>query len=243
MLDPKTTTRLLARLPGFRGTRLGEPYVYRWVDLEPTQRTWNELAERQGCALAAVAMPLAAGMGYLGGGEFGFSLGLLFSFWALPIMRSFGWGLAPRRDQEPVPKAVRREAYIEYAEDDFHFVLEVNGKAEIWQPWSLVRRFEKTAYWPMFGDAGESPFKTGWHAIAMTPDTGKPWMIGSTIEGESEVRARFTELDRRFSEFARADFMRAYEARKKSARSRAETDTDGSDTDVRPRREGVPRKL
>ncbi|MFX8899262.1 hypothetical protein ABTN01_19170, partial [Acinetobacter baumannii] len=83
---------------------------------------------------------------------------------------------------------MRREAYIEYADDDFYFVVEDNGKARIWQPWSLVRRFEKTAYWPMFGDAGKSPYETGWHAIAMTPDVGKPWMIGSSIEGEAALR-------------------------------------------------------
>ena len=168
---------------------------------------------------------------------------MLLAFWTLPIVSYAGFALTRRQDEEPVPKAVRREAYIEYAGEEFYFVLEVDGKAQIWQPWSLVRRFERTGYWAMFGDAGQSPYKTGWHAIAMTPDTGMPWLIGSTIEGEGVVRERFTALDARFSEFARAEFMRAYEARMKSAQSRAEVPTDGSEPERAPRREGVPRKL
>lgn len=243
MATPTNGTNHVAREAGFRGARLGEPYVYRWVDQEPTDKTWHELADRKGCAMAAAAIPIWAGLGWLIDGQFGFSLGLYLALMTGPIVMAIGFGRAKRHDKEPVPKAVRREAYIEYAEDDFHFVLEVNGKVDLWQPWSLVRRFEKTAFWPMFGDAGESPYKTGWHAIAMTPDTGKPWLIGSTIEGEGEVRARFTELDRRFSEFARADFMRAYEARKKSAQSRSDATGEDVHSDPSRRRDGVPPKL
>ena len=114
---------------------------------------------------------------------------------------------------------------IEYAEGNFYFVLEDDGKARIWQPWELVRQFEKVDYWSMFGDAGASPYKTGWHAIAMTPLVGRPWMIGSTIEGEAYVRERFTELDARFSADTRAQFMRAFEARKSSAERQTMTQT------------------
>ena len=34
---------------GYRGARLGEPYIYRWVDQEPTAQTWTDLAHRKGC--------------------------------------------------------------------------------------------------------------------------------------------------------------------------------------------------
>lgn len=223
--------------------RLGDPYVYRWVDQEPTRKSWADLAERKGCLLAVAAVPIWIYGGWLVAGSTGFGFGLLFAAWTAPIALQMGWDSAGRNDKEPVPRAVRREAYIEYANNDFHFVLEVDGKAIIWQPWSLVRRFEKTAFWPMFGDAGESPYKTGWHAIAMTPDSGQPWLIGSTIEGESVVRERFTALDARFSEFARADFMRAYEVRRRRAAAQLDMSADESVDETPPRRDGVPRKL
>lgn len=231
---------LVARPRGFNGARLGEPYVYRWIDLEPTDVSWNALAERQGCVVALALLPVFAGLGIASGAWFGLELGLLFWFWTVPIMQAIGFSSTKRSDQEPVPKTVRREAYIEYADDDFYFVVEDNGKARIWQPWSLVRRFEKTAYWPMFGDAGKSPYETGWHAIAMTPDVGKPWMIGSSIEGEAALRERFTALDDRFGEAARQKFMRAYEARKKSAAVASQN--EASSVGARAR-DGVPVKL
>lgn len=199
---------------GFRGARLGEPYVYRWVDQEPSKRTWTDLANRRGLLWVLIGLPVAWLAGLLFGGVGFFSIAVLLSAYIGVMLHGIGFSRSGRTDGEPVPKPVRREAYIEYREGDFHFVLEEDGKARIWQPWELVRQFEKVEYWPMFGDAGASPYKTGWHAIAMTPLIGAPWLIGSTIESESAVRERFTELDARFSADTRARFMRAYEARK-----------------------------
>lgn len=226
------------RTAGFRGVRLGPPYEYRWVDQHPTVKTWQDLAKRNGRLWAAAAVPIWAFGGWVLGGPFGLSCGLLFSFWTFPIALELGEGAAHRADEEPVPRAVRREAYIEYANDDFYFVLEVDGEPNIWQPWSLVRQFEKTAYWPMFGDAGASPYKTGWHAIAMTPDTGRPWLICSTIEGEAEVRERFTALDASFGPAARAAFMRAYELRKSPSRA-----SEGGGRPSGGRGDGIPKEL
>lgn len=228
------------RAAGYRGARLGEPYEYRWVDQEPTRTSWADLAERKGKLWAVAGFPIWACGGWVLGGPTGFGFGLLLAFWTLPIALGMGEEAAGRRDKEPVPRAVRREAYIEYADNNFHFVLEVDGKAVIWQPWSLVRQFEKTAFWPMFGDAGESPYKTGWHAIAMTPDTGRPWLIASTIEGEAEVRERFTSLDARFGPASRAAFMRAYDVRQRASQP---TSPAGGTRPSGNRADGVPKEL
>jgi len=211
--ESRTTVRRPAE-KGYRGTRLGSPYVYRWVDLEPTNRTWRNRSEWRsfwGAVLGFVLVSMAASFLW---GERGFILGSLFlgpfGMGAGGMVAQF-WG---RTDTEPVPKEVQREAYIEYDAGDFNFVLEEDGKVFFFQRWELVRQFEKVDYWAMFGDAGKSPYNTGWHAIVMTPLVGKPWLIASTIEGDAELRDRFTNLDARFSADTRAVFMRALEARK-----------------------------
>jgi hypothetical protein len=230
---------------GFRGARLGEPYIYRWVDQEPTQSTWTDLANRKGCLWVLLGLPAAWIGGLLFGGVGLFSIAVLASVHIVAMLHSIGYSRSERTDGEPVPKPVRREAYIEYSEGDFYFVLEDDGKARIWQRWELVRQFEKVDYWPMFGDAGASPYKTGWHAIVMTPLVGAPWMIGSTIEAEAAVRERFTELDARFSADTRARFLRAYEARKSASRQTSSPGVPpGADEPAaRAKAKGVPDKL
>ena len=241
MTQPASNRRVgELRAAGYRGARLGDPYEYRWVDQEPTQTTWADRAERNGWLWAAAAFPIWTYGGWVLGGPTGFGFGLLLAFWTFPIALGMGEEAAGRRDKEPVPRAVRREAYIEYAESEFYFVLEVDGKAQIWQPWALVRQFEKSAYWPMFGDAGASPYKTGWHAIVMTPDTGRPWLIASTIEGEAEVRERFTSLDARFGPASRAAFMRAYELRRSISQTSSSTEASRS---AGNRGDGIPKEL
>lgn len=229
---------------GYRGARLGEPYVYCWVDQEPTPQTWTDLANKKGCLWVLVGLPGAWFVSFVLGGEVLFAFAVLLSAHIVNLLHGVGFTAANRTDGEPVPKPVRREAYIEYAVGDFYFVLEEDGKARIWQPWDLVRQFEKVDYWSMFGDAGASPHKTGWHAIAMTPLVGRPWLIGSTIEAEAAVRERFTELDARFSADTRTQFMRALEARKSSASRQAvpQTEPDGS-VPARHAAKGVPDKL
>lgn len=223
---------------GFHGTRLGEPYVYRWIDKVPTSTTWEDLHKKKGCvggALGALALIAVCGLIW---GEAGLIVSTLF----LPMLGfAFGHGIATsgmRGDVEPVPRDVTCEVYIEYADGDFFFVREVNGEPDIWQPWDLVTRFEHVPYWPMFGDAGECPYKTGWHAIAMTPAIGKPWLIASTIEAQASVRERFAELDARFSADARARFMRSIELGKRTASEAPLLPADA------PRAvDGVPSKL
>lgn len=231
---------------GFRGARLGSPYVYRWVDLEPTNTTWRNRSERRGVLGAFSGVFVVAILGSVFGGERGLILGTLFLGVfgaAIGGLTAQFWG---RTDTEPVPKRVQREAYIEYADGDFYFVLHEDDKVCIWQRWDLVRQFEKVDYWPMFGDAGASPYKTGWHAIIMTPLVGKPWLIASSIEADAELRDRFTNLDVRFSADTRAVFMRALEARKSGA-SLPSTSTNSSElagSTPRPQAvDGVPRQL
>jgi hypothetical protein len=224
-------TRTKPILRGYRGARLGEPYEYRWVDQQPTSQTWADLADKRGCWGAFLGILIVLAIGIIGGArDFGW---VIFAYLAFSIV-VFGmqhyFRDKGRTDNEPVPRAVRREAWIEFYEGEFFFTLAVDGKPEIWQPWPLVRRFEKVDYWSMFGDAGKSPYQTGWHAIAMTPATGKPWLIGSTIEGEAEVREKFTALDQRFSDEACARFMRAYEVQKKrQSHARTNGPDPGSD--------------
>lgn len=230
---------------GFRGARLGEPYIYRWIDQEPSKRTWTDLAHRKGILFVVLGVPMSWWVGLKLGGVGWLSIAVILSTYIGVALHSIGYSTARRNDGQPVPKPVRREAYIEYAEGDFYFVLEEDGKARIWQPWELVRQFEKVEYWPMFGDAGASPYKTGWHAIAMTPLIGAPWMIGSTIEAEAVVRERFTELDARFSADTRARFLRAYEARKSAARATSSPSepVPADNSAARAKVKGVPNKL
>lgn len=194
---------------GVHGARLGPEYAYQWVDQVPTAKSWEDLAKRRGCLFAALAVPIWACGGWLLGGPFGFACGLLLSFWTLPIALQTGEQTAGRGDKEPVPRPVAREAFIEYANGDFYFVVTDDGRARIWQPWDQVRTFEHADYWATFGDAGASPYKTGWHAIMMTPAVGAPWCIVSTIEGMSEVRERHSFLNAKFGADARERFRRA----------------------------------
>lgn len=206
---------------GVHGARLGPEYAYRWVDQVPTITTWEDLAKRRGCLWAAAAVPIWGFGGWVLGGQFGFALGLLLSFWTLPIALQFG-AEAGRGDKEPVPRAVTREAFIEYANGDFYFVVTEDARARIWQPWDQVRTFEHADYWATFGDAGASPYKTGWHAIIMTPAVGAPWCIVSTIEGMSEVRERHSFLNAKFGADARERFRRVL------AQKQASTGQDGA---------------
>jgi len=216
-------------LRGYRGARLGAPYELSWVDQEPTDQTWSDLADKRGCWGAFLGILIVIAIAIIGGArDFGW---VIFAYLTCVLVvgglhsyfRSKG-----RVDKEPVPRAVRREAWIEFFEGEFFFTLAVDGKPEIWQPWPLVRRFEHVKYWPMFGDAGQCPYKTDWHAIAMTPASGRPWLIGSTIEGEAAVREKFTALDERFSDEACARFLRAYEAQKMRSETTTGNGGDGS---------------
>ena len=108
---------------GYRGARLGEPYIYRWVDQEPSTQTWQGLAKKQGCLLAAIGLPVCWTAAWMLGGEGLFSIAVLLSAYIGMMLYGVGYEHAKRTDEEPVPKAVRREAYIEYAEGDFYFGL------------------------------------------------------------------------------------------------------------------------
>lgn len=228
---------------GFRGARLGEPYVYSWVDQKPTAQTWKEYAERQGCWLALVSLAACTLIGAAGGGGFGAALGFYFGLCTSAIFTSIGAGLVPNQSDDPVPKPTRREVYIEYAEGDFYLVMEVDGEVDLSQPWSAVRRFERADFWSMFGDGGVSPIKAKWHAIAMTPEAGPTWIIASTVAGESDVRQHFIEISRRFGEDARETFMSAYELNQKRAVANEAKSTREQTGYVPPRRDGVPKTL
>lgn len=232
-------------LRGYRGARLGPPYEFSWIDKEPTKTTWEEVASRRGCLWLAVGMPCVFYIAYLLGGPM--AVGLLFLVSSLPAYALFGFGHSrSRSDGEPVPKAVSREAWIEHDDGVFYFALAVDGKPEICQPWELVGQFERADYWSMFGDAGASPYKTGWHAIVMTPPVGRPWLIASTIEAEAAVRDRFSKLDARFSAEARTRFMRQVEAQKKqvSGTGPAKSSASTGDTVVPIQNtNGVPDRL
>ena len=229
---------------GYRGGRLGPPYEFQWIDLEPTSQTWTDLANKRGCAWAAVGLPTTWYVGFLLGGEGGFAIAFLLSAMLAQALHGIGSSRG-RGDGEPVPKLVRREAWIEHDDGVFYFTLAVDGKPEIWQPWDLVGQFERADYWSMFGDAGASPYKTGWHAIVMTPPVGRPWLIASTIEAEAEVRDRFSKLDARFSADARTRFMRQVEAQKKQASGTGPAKSSASTGDIVSIQEtnGVPDRL
>jgi hypothetical protein len=229
-------TEVSVRAPrGYRGARLGPPYEFKWIDQEPTKQKWSDLAEKRGCIWAAVGLLVTFYVAFLVGGVGGFALAILLSAFLGQIYQMIG-STRGRRDDEPVPKAVHREAWIEHEDGVFYFTLAVDGKPEIWQPWELVGQFERADYWSMFGDAGASPYKTGWHAIVMTPPVGRPWLIASTIEAEGEVRDRFSKLDARFSADARTRFMRQVEVQKKKSPEANQLDTSANPS-------GVPDRL
>ena len=119
---------------GCLGTRLGEPYIYRWMDQEPTKQTWADLANQRGCLGAFIGVVAVVLVCTLVAGIQGFILGFLFLSGFGALAGLFYRQLGGRTDGGPVPKPVWREAYIEYAWGEFYFVLEVDGKPEIWQP-------------------------------------------------------------------------------------------------------------
>lgn len=230
---------------GYRGARLGPPYEFQWIDLEPTRKTWSDLAQQRGCVWAIAGLLITLYVAYLIGGVGAFAIAILLSAFIGQIFHLIGSSRG-REDGEPVPRSVRREAWIEHDNDVFYFALAVDGHPEICQPWELVGQFERADYWSMFGDAGSSPYKTGWHAIVMTPPVGRPWLIASTIEAEAAVRDRFSKLDARFSADARTRFLRQVEAQKKhlSGTVPAKSSASTGDTDVPIQNAtGVPDRL
>jgi hypothetical protein len=230
MTAPATEVTVRAEY-GFRGARLGPPFEFQWTDQVPSGKTWKDVSQRRGCLWAAIGVPGTWFVGYLLAREGGFSLAVLLSM--ISAFMFHGVGLQRcRGDDEPVPKPVHREAWIEHTDDGFFFAVAVDGKALIWQPWDLVQQFERVDYWPMFGDAGASPYKTSYHAIIMTPAVGKPWLVGATIESMSEVRHRFTTLDSRFSAEARRAFLRQVEASKTKPERGTTTSPAGSVPDT-----------
>jgi len=213
-----------------RGASIGPEFTYRWRDAEPSDTTWAQLAEkREASGMLAGFVGVLMICSTLWGRD-GLILGFLFlSYPGAVICGLIARGLG-RSDHEPVPEWVDRSAGIEIRDGQYFFVLECRGKPEIYQPWEKVERFEVADYWSMFGDAGASPYKTGWHAIIMTPQVGRPWLIGSTIEGKATVREKFTILDAKFGPAARAKFMREQMQPKPAAApasSSNDTDDDG----------------
>jgi hypothetical protein len=214
---------------GFQGTRLGPPYEYRWIDMEPTQTTWKNLSEQRGVFGALIGLFSVLIISYVLGGDRGLILGFLFFGGvgaAIGGLTGRYWG---RTDDEPVPLPVRREAWIEHVSDgEFYFMLVRDGRLEFWDKWNRVEQFEVVEYWPMFGDAGISPYKTGWHAIIMTPSVGKPWLIASTMEAMAPIRERFTTIVERFGADQRSAFMKAVERKEKAQEFATEANTTKS---------------
>lgn len=222
-----------------KARRLGEPFEFRWVDQEPTGTTWQALSERRGCLWGGVFALAIAWIGALIDGLGGAIIAMMF-FGVLGLVLGPLVNLRRRTDDAPVPRSVRREAYIEYTANAFYFNLEVDGKVAIWQPWERIGRFEKVDYWGMFGSSAVSPVKVPWHAIVATSPTGRPWLISSTIESEAEVRARFIALDQRFGVDARASFMLVYEAQRLRTERGGKQDLD----ETNPQERGdIPREL
>lgn len=202
---------------GYRGARLGPPFVYQWIDQEPTPETWRQRADKHRYLWTAVLFVVLAICGVVLGGNLGLAVAAVY---LMPVALMIGyiayWGR--RTDGEPIPRPVVREAYIELVDDEFCFVLEVDGKPHFWDRWSRVQQFEVTPYWAMFGDAGESPYKTGWHAIAMDPGDTAPWCIASTIERMADVRQRRSTLDAKFGIAARTNFLQRLELERSAAK-------------------------
>lgn len=195
---------------GYRGARLGAPFVYRWIDQEPTSETWRQRADQYRYLWSTVFVLFFAFGGVLLAGNVGLILAALY-LTPVAVMAGYLTYWRRRTDGEPIPRPVAREAYIEYVDDEFCFVLEVDGKPFFWDRWSRVQQFEVTAYWAMFGDAGQSPYKTDWHAIVMDPIDAAPWCIASTIEGMAAVRERRAALDAKFGMAARTTFLQRLE--------------------------------
>lgn len=210
--------RNAAEISRANATRLGEPFVYRWVDKEPTPITWRQKSDQRGCVGGLILIAIIGLVGLLVAGPFGFIAAIVF-------LGGFGiafgglFAAGTRTDNEPVPEDVVREAYIAHAGGAFYFALDADGRPVIWQPWERVLHFEVADWWPMFGDAGASPYKTGWHAIVMDPLDAKPWCVASTIEAMAVVRERRGILETKFGASARDDFMRKLEGQKRSARA------------------------
>lgn len=191
---------------GFRGARLGTPFVYGWTDQQPTLETWEDRADRSRAIWGGLFVLLLALAGIILGGGFGLLVALVY-LTPIALIGGYFVNWYRRSDQEPVPRAVWNEAYIELVGEQFFFVLEANGKPVRSEPWSRVVQFEVSPYWEMFGDAGASPHKTGWHAIVMDPGDAAPWCIASTIEGMAAVRERRAALDAKFGVATRTKFL------------------------------------
>lgn len=191
---------------GEPGVRLGEPFVYAWTDLEPTSTTYADRAKSWSRVWAAVFLAIIATFGWSLGAEFGLLVAFVYGLGVALIAGTLvTWWL--RRDDAPVPRAVRREAYIARFGGEYRFMLEVEGKQFLWGHWADVQQFEVTPYWAMFGDGSRSPVESEWHAIVMDPGEGQPWRIASTIEGMAVLRERRAALDARFGVTARTLFM------------------------------------
>lgn len=201
-------------------TRLGEPFVYRWVDKEPTSTTWRQKFDQRGCVGGLILMAIIGLLGFLVAGPFGFFAALVL-FGGFGIISGHLLAAGMRSDNQPIPEDVVREAYIAHAGATFYFALDADGRPVIWEPWERVLQFEVTDWWPMFGDAGASPYQTGWHAIVMDPLNAKPWCVASTTEAMAVVRERRGILETKFGASAREDFMRKLDGQKRAARSEA----------------------
>lgn len=117
-------------------TRLGEPFVYRWVDKEPTSTTWRQKFDQRGCVGGLILTAIIGLVGFLVAGVFGFIAAVLL-FGGFGIAFGILFAAGTRSDNEPVPEDVYREAYIAYAGDTFYFALNANGRPIIWEPWSV----------------------------------------------------------------------------------------------------------
>lgn len=219
---------------GEPGIRLGEPFVYAWTDLEPTSTTYGDRAKSWSRVWAAVFLAMIATFGWSLGAGFGLLVAFVYGLGVALIAGTLvTWRL--RRDNAPVPRAVRREAYIALFGDEYRFMLEVEGKQWLWGHWADVQQFEVTPYWAMFGDGSRSPVESEWHAIVMDPGEGQPWKIASTIEGMAVLRERRAALDARFGVAARTLFMAELNRRRVApAAEAASTPGTGS---------GVPREV
>lgn len=203
---------------GYRGARLGAPFEMAWVDAEPSKKTWSDLAERRGCFGSFLGVLVALAIGIIGGAVSFIFVLLAWFFFGVVIMVFEHWFKhRGRSDDAPVPKRVRREAYIELAEGEYFFTLEVDGKVQIFQPWSKVETFARCDYWTTFVEGTESPWKAVVHAIAMYPALGEPWLISKTMEAEGVVMGRRGQLEAAFGKAMREKFFRALEVVPKPA--------------------------
>ena len=228
------TRRATGRGLATKGEKLGPSFVFAWTDQEPSATTWYQRAERRRLwwSLIFVAGILLAGSAI--GGAIGFIVSALyFSALGLILGALATWSL--RADHEPIPQPVKREVYIDRVSDDFHFVLEVDGKMHLWGHWSDVQQFEVLPYWPMYGDGSPPTFQSSWHAIVMDPGQGKPWLIASTMEGMAILRERRAALDARFGVAARTAFFTALDAMRPDEKTPEFSPASGGIAPVRDR--------